>query len=272
MGNDPNAVLTTKFKASGGAYVAPFDASLVLPTNASSPLPAALKPLGYIGPDGLKRTADAEVHEVLAAGGVKVKAVNKSDSLTYELTLMQSDLAVLAEVYGPENVTITNGVLRVRHNGKNMPIRTWVFELADGVNSLREVVARAQVTSKPEVVYGTGEETVYAVTLTALDDAEGDKANTYQEFGDGPDAPEQPPVTGGKVQATASPIFNGGGVTGINITGAGSGYTSDPVVTIMGTGSGATAEAHVIDGEVVNITVLTPGTGYTAGAVEIAAP
>lgn len=188
MGNAPDAVLVTKF--TGGAYARPYVSGAAQPTDASTPLdPGYINP-GYIGPDGLKRTVDKEVHEVLAAGKVLVKTVTIGNSVTYEFTLMQSNVVALTEVFGPDNVTIdgVTGVIKVRHNAKDMPVRNWVFDMADGVNSIREVVERGQVTAVSDVTYGIGEETVYTITVTALDDANGDKAVTYQELGDGPAA------------------------------------------------------------------------------------
>lgn len=187
MGNAPDAVLVTKF--TGGAYARPYAAGAPQPEDASTPLAAEYINLGYIGPDGVKRTVDKEVHEVLAAGKVLVKTVTIGNTVTYEFTLMQSDVPALTEVFGPENVTVSAaGVIKIRHNAKDMPVRNWAFDLADGANSLREVVERGQVTAVSDITYGIGEETVYTITVTALDDANGDKAVTYQERGDGPEA------------------------------------------------------------------------------------
>ena len=62
----------------------------------------------------------------------------------------------------------------------------------------------------------------------------------------------------------------------INITNAGSGYTSAPSVTISAPTSGgiqATATATVVDGKVTSIEITNKGKGYTGGAtVTIAAP
>jgi hypothetical protein len=189
MGNAPESVLVTKFKATGGCYARPYVAGAPQPKDASTPLPAGYVNLGYIGPDGLSRTIDKDTHEVLAAGGVLVKTVTKGTTVTYEFALMQSDLPALTEVFGPENVTMSpEGVLDIAHGAKDMPVRNWAWELADGVNSLREVCERGQVTAVSNVTFGTGEETIYTITVTALTDAEGNKAHTYQEKGDGPEA------------------------------------------------------------------------------------
>jgi FtsP/CotA-like multicopper oxidase with cupredoxin domain len=65
-------------------------------------------------------------------------------------------------------------------------------------------------------------------------------------------------------------------VSGITLTNAGSGYTSDPAVTITGNGTGATATATVdltegspTFGQVTAISLDTVGSGYSTAAVTI---
>jgi hypothetical protein len=54
----------------------------------------------------------------------------------------------------------------------------------------------------------------------------------------------------------------------LNITAGGSGYSTGANVAITGgTGGGATASATVVNGVVVALTLLTPGSGYVAGDV-----
>lgn len=62
-------------------------------------------------------------------------------------------------------------------------------------------------------------------------------------------------------------LFSPGGLSPeVDITNAGSGYTSAPTVTAFGgSGSGATFVATVTDGSVTGVTVTNPGTGYLPG-------
>jgi hypothetical protein len=59
------------------------------------------------------------------------------------------------------------------------------------------------------------------------------------------------------------------GITSIGITDAGSGYTSAPTVTITGDGTGATAEAIIVNGRIQKINVIDRGTDYTRAIVTI---
>ncbi len=72
-------------------------------------------------------------------------------------------------------------------------------------------------------------------------------------------------ANGASRTALATASLNGSTISGITVTDGGSGYTSAPTVTLIGSGglgSGATATATVSGGVVTGITVNTAGTGY----------
>lgn len=61
-----------------------------------------------------------------------------------------------------------------------------------------------------------------------------------------------------------------GGVESITVTNPGFGYQYPPTITILGDGTGATAEAVITtNGVIRSINVLTPGTGYTSAIIKI---
>lgn len=67
------------------------------------------------------------------------------------------------------------------------------------------------------------------------------------------------------VDAVATASLTAGAVSSINVTTAGSGYTSTPAVSFTGGGgTGATATATVTAGSVTAINVTSGGTGYTS--------
>ena len=74
--------------------------------------------------------------------------------------------------------------------------------------------------------------------------------------------------------ATAVATITAGFVTGITVTSGGSGYTSEPAVTLSGGGgSGATAKVILSGDKVALILVLTAGNGYsTTPMVVVEAP
>ena len=59
------------------------------------------------------------------------------------------------------------------------------------------------------------------------------------------------------------------GITEINVTNPGFGYTTAPTVTITGDGTGAIATATIINGRVQKITVTNRGTDYTTALITL---
>ena len=69
---------------------------------------------------------------------------------------------------------------------------------------------------------------------------------------------------GGGTGAAASVIVNGS-LSSVDVINEGSGYTEQPLISIVGGGgSGATAQAVVTNGRVTRVLVGNPGTGYTS--------
>ncbi|HEX4007854.1 MAG TPA: hypothetical protein VHX60_16900 [Acidobacteriaceae bacterium] len=66
---------------------------------------------------------------------------------------------------------------------------------------------------------------------------------------------------GGGTGATAAATTAGGYVTGLSVTGGGSGFVAAPTVTISGLGQGATATATVSGGMITGLTVTSGGVG-----------
>jgi hypothetical protein len=58
-------------------------------------------------------------------------------------------------------------------------------------------------------------------------------------------------------------------VESISILNPGFGYTSTPIVTILGDGTGATARATVVNGQVSSITVTSGGVNYSQAIIQI---
>lgn len=59
------------------------------------------------------------------------------------------------------------------------------------------------------------------------------------------------------------------GVDSISIINPGSNYTTAPTITITGDGTGATAEAKIVNGKISSITVLESGTDYSVANITI---
>jgi len=78
-------------------------------------------------------------------------------------------------------------------------------------------------------------------------------------------------ITGDGTGATATVTVVAGAVTDINLTNAGSGYTtaSVTITDASGNGSGATAEVNTLKNEIVDYVITSVGSGYTTASVTI---
>jgi hypothetical protein len=68
--------------------------------------------------------------------------------------------------------------------------------------------------------------------------------------------------SGGGSGAKATSFVSAGAVTDIRITEPGSGYTTPPLVTIIGQGRGADVKSVISDGQVVGLVIINGGQGY----------
>jgi len=60
-----------------------------------------------------------------------------------------------------------------------------------------------------------------------------------------------------------------GGLEGVTVINTGYGYQYEPIIEILGDGSGATAQATIVAGKITKITVVYKGSGYTSAVVKI---
>ena len=135
--------------ASGGVYTGALTATA--PTDASTALTSGFGALGLVGDDGLKQTIDTDTTDIKAWGGDTARTVRTSHSVKYALTLIETSQAVLEEVFGKDNVTVTSGKIKVAINSKELPKRNWVFQMLDGNIPIRVHVPIGQITNLDDI-------------------------------------------------------------------------------------------------------------------------
>lgn len=177
MANTADNVLVGFPLASGGVLAGP--TGTTLPTDATTAPDAALVATGYITEDGVTQTIDSDTEEIVAWGGDIVRVINTTHALSYTLSFLETNEAVLVEVYGDENVTTTTGNHVVLINSKPLPHRVYVLEVKDGERRVRIVIPDGQITERGEVVYVHTDAVKYEITITAYPDASGNKAYLY---------------------------------------------------------------------------------------------
>jgi len=164
--------------AAGGIHAAP--AGTAAPTDATTALANDFVGLGYVSDEGLTNTIDISTQSINAWGGDEVLSVRTSRSESFSWTFIETNKAVMEQVYGPDNVTEEAGALTVVHNNKELPRQVYVFEiLMTGNKVKRIVVPNGQINEIGEVTYSDGEAIGYQVTLACFPDGSG---NTVYEY------------------------------------------------------------------------------------------
>lgn len=174
-----NNVSTGKAKIGGAVYRG--DLTATLPTNTTADL-TGFTPLGYCSEDGLRNNNSMTSENVKAWGGDVVLTLDGEKPDTFSFTLIEAkNVNVLKAVYGDDNVTgtLAEGI-KVTANSKSQEQKAWVFDtvLSGGV-AKRIVVPCAAVTEVGEIAYTDSDAIGYAITITAIPDAQG---NTHYEY------------------------------------------------------------------------------------------
>lgn len=165
--------------AGGAVWSAPYGTTA--PTDATTPLDAAFKSLGYISDDGIKETPGTSSESKKAYGGDEVLNVQTEHTLKYTFKPIEINQPTLAEVYCDDNVTVdSSGNIVVKVNSKEHPPRVYVLEQLLTNNRVeRTVIENGKVTEVGERLYKDGEPIGNEITVSALPDKNGDKAKKY---------------------------------------------------------------------------------------------
>ena len=178
--SDVKNVTTAKPKVGGAVYSAPLET--VLPTDATTALDVAFKPLGYISEDGMTNANSPESDNIKAWGGDTVAVVQTAKEDTFTYTLLEAlNPDVLKEVYGSANVTGTLETgISIKANSTPMEEHILVVEMIMKGGILKRIVIPiGKVSEVGEIVYKDDEASGYETTITALPDT---AENTHYEY------------------------------------------------------------------------------------------
>lgn len=177
MPTGTEAIVTAKPKSyTGGFMVAPAGTPVPMPgPEAFAALNAAFKKMGYVGPDGFTKNAEASDEDEYAWGGIIVNTVRSEFGVTYELEVRETaNYDTLVGIFGPDNVIndTVNGVLTVKTNAKTAPRQAVVFEMLDKAKGHREVIPNVQILTSGEQTFTHGASVTIPIQLKAYPDAE----------------------------------------------------------------------------------------------------
>lgn len=187
--NDSKNVSVGKGKVGGYLLSAPLGTSV--PTDASTALDDAFVNLGYVSDDGITISRETETDDFKDLNGDTVLSVITSTKDSFNCNLMESKEEVFKEVYGQDNVTVTEttGTTEVTHkitvktNSKDMPQRIYVMEFVlTGGKKMRKVIPLGKLTEWGDQEYQSGETIKYEITISAAPDTNGNTMYTYIEY------------------------------------------------------------------------------------------
>lgn len=173
-------VSTAKPKVGGAIYSAPLGTTL--PTSAITTLSDVFKSLGYISEDGLTNENSPESESIKAWGGdtVVVTQTDKADIFNYTL-IEATNVEVLKEVYGPENVTGSlEAGIEIKANATELREHCLVIDMVLKAGILKRIaIPNGKVSEIGEISYADADAIGYETTLQAVPDTEG---NTHYEY------------------------------------------------------------------------------------------
>jgi hypothetical protein len=178
--NTASNVSAGKPKITGAIYAAPLGTTL--PTDTTTALNEAFKPLGYCSDDGLVNSTDLQSENIKAWGGDTVLSVQTSRDDTFKFTLLEIlNLDVCKFVYGNDNVTgaLDTGVT-ITVNNKEVDERALVIDLILRNNTAKRIVIPdGKLSDLGDINYVDNDAVGYETTMTCMPDASG---NTHYEY------------------------------------------------------------------------------------------
>lgn len=167
----------------GGLMIA--DLGTALPTKETpfGPLDAKFEKAGYVGEDGFTRKPDSKEEDEKAWGGVVVNTLRTDYAVSYEFELLcTGDPAIMARVFGKENVEVIGDTMILHGNAKMAPRQSFVFEMFDKGLGEREVIGNGQIIASDDVKFSHAESKKIKVTVKAYPDVNGDSYLNFKQL------------------------------------------------------------------------------------------
>lgn len=149
----------------GAVYIA--DQTAANPTNATDPVPAGYRDVGYISEDGVTEAYSDDYEEIVAwQGATVVRTVLTSSSATLTFQVIETNKNSL-ELYHKGSQVTGSGPYVLKVKPPKQVRWKIIFDVIDGDKHIRLFSPDGEVGERGETVYANGEPVGYEVTVTA---------------------------------------------------------------------------------------------------------
>lgn len=161
-----NDVAVGKANPAGVLYWAPLGTPL--PTDPTTPLNSAFKPVGLLNEDGLTNAADMDKTEVADMDGNTVLTIVSSYKETMQFVMLETNENSLKMRYGTENVSTTGNITKVDHkvpSGERLVLVADIL-MAGNDKRQRKIMPDATLGEVGDVQYHSSDAITYDVTYS----------------------------------------------------------------------------------------------------------
>lgn len=169
--NSTKNVSYGKFLSGGYFFLAPSGTDL--PTDNKTTLDAAFLNMGFLGDGGVSFSDSSSTENAYDANGDSIATSQGEIEKTFTVTFREIKKDSLAVLYGPDNVTDSDGTITVHDKGPNATTYVGVLEirLKDG-RKWRRVIPQCQPGELGDQTIVYNELVGREITMSALLDAE----------------------------------------------------------------------------------------------------
>lgn len=178
---DSTLVWAATRPADGGTfYGAPLGTTL--PTDATTALNATFlaNDHGWLTDDGYTNGMKRTTTKHYSFGGDVIKVTQDRYEESLQLTLAETNEAVLKTVFGDDSVTVDDSgghrTIEISHNSLPLERKCYVAEMIDGEKTRRLVIKEGQVTEIADVKYVQTDLVQYRITVDCFKPDDGSDA------------------------------------------------------------------------------------------------
>lgn len=136
------------------------------PVDAVAAPDAAYDNMGYLSEDGVEVTTDNGVKKIVDWNLDTILTIQESNEATVKITLMQSSAEVAKAVYGEDNITVEDGVLKaVHYTGDVLPHHQGAWLMKDGNGRMVAEYGDGQVTGLQGLSFVKTEPIVHEIEI-----------------------------------------------------------------------------------------------------------